>query len=109
MLGDRDAGGGANHRGGRGNVEGAEPVAAGADDVEDFAGRPPSGIERRGNGFVAQRAGERGDFTGRLAFLRQRGQEIGLDRRGNFFIGQLIHGLADLLVRERFRLRRVVG
>jgi hypothetical protein len=36
MLGHGDAGGGAEDGGGRGDVEGAEPVAAGADDVENF-------------------------------------------------------------------------
>jgi hypothetical protein len=53
--------------------------------------------------------GERGNFTGGFAFLRQRGQEAGLDRRRNFFIGQLIHGLADLPVRERVRLGELSG
>ena len=76
-----------------------EPVAAGADDVENFA-RAGFGIQRRRDGFVAQRAGERGDFLRRFAFLRERGQKIGLDRRRNFFVGQLLDGQTDLLVRR---------
>ena len=39
----------------------------------------------------------------RFAFFRQRGQEIGLDRGRNFFVGELFHCLADLLVVERSR------
>ena len=44
------------------------------------------GIERRRDGFFAQRGGERGDFFRRLAFLRQRDEKIRLDLRGNIFI-----------------------
>ena len=102
------AGGGAKKRGGRGNVERAQAVAAGADNVEDFAGAG-FGIERRWNGFVAQRAGESGDFAGGFAFFRQRGQKIGLDHGRNFFVGELFHGLADLLVVERSRGGELLG
>ncbi len=100
MLGDGDSGGGAEDGGGGGNVDGAEAVAAGADDIEDFAGAC-FGVERRGNGFVAERAGERGDFGWRFAFLREGGQEAGLEIRRNGFIGEPVNGLPDLFIVER--------
>jgi len=48
MLGDHHAGAGADDGGGGRDVERAEPVAASADDVEDFP-RAGFGIERRLN------------------------------------------------------------
>jgi len=68
VLGNGYAGRGANQRGGGGDVERAQAVAAGADHIENFAAVPPGGIKRRGNGLVAQRPGERGDFVRGLAF-----------------------------------------
>src|SRR5205823_6603350 len=70
MLGHGHAGGGAKDGGGRGDVDRAEPVAAGADDIEDFA-RTGFGVNRRRDGFAQQFAGKRGDFSGRLDFLRE--------------------------------------
>jgi hypothetical protein len=109
VLGDRNAGGGANQRGGGGNIKCAETVTTGADNIENFAGLPPTGLERRSNGFVTQRTGERSDFTGRLAFLCQRDQKVGFDGRRNLFIGQLLHGVANLFVRKRLRIGQLVS
>jgi len=102
VLGDQHPRRRRQERDGRGDVKGAQAIAAGADNVEDFMSAG-FGIERWGNGFVAQGAGEGGDFAGGFAFFRQRGQEIGLDRGWNFFIGELFHRPADLLVVERSR------
>ena len=77
VLGHGHAGGGAQDGAGGGNVERAQPVAAGANDVEDFP-RAGFGVERRRNGFLAQRGGKRGDFLRRLAFLRERDEKIRL-------------------------------
>ncbi len=44
MLGDGHAGGGTDDGGGRGNVDGAEAVASGADDIENFT---RTGLGRR--------------------------------------------------------------
>jgi hypothetical protein len=103
MLGDGHAGSGANNRSRRGNVDCSKAVAAGADDIQDFAGAGLR-VERRLDGFVAQRAGERGDFFNCLALFCERGQKIGFDIRRNFFIGELLDGLADFLVRQRTRV-----
>ena len=100
VFGHGHAGGGAEDGGGGGNVERAEVVAAGADHVENFP-RAGFGVERRRNGFFAQRGGEGGDFFRRLAFLRQRDEKVRFRRRGNFFIRQLFDGLGDLIVRQR--------
>ena len=100
MLGDRDAGGSAKNGDGGGNVERAQAVATGADDVEDFAGAGFGG-ERWRNGFFAQRGGERGDFHRRLAFQRERDQKFRFGRRRNFFIGQIFDGADHLRHRQR--------
>jgi hypothetical protein len=100
VFGHGHAGGGADQGGGGGNVEGPQPVAAGADHVENFL-RTGRRVERRGDGFIAQGAGEGGDFGGRFAFLRQRGQKIGLERRRHGFIGQRFDSDADLFVGQR--------
>ena len=100
MLGDGDAGSGADDGGGRGDVERAQPVAAGADNVENFAGTG-FGIQRRRDGFVAQGAGKRRDFSGRFAFLSERGQKIRLGFRRDFFVGEPFNRQAALCGVER--------
>ena len=69
VLGHGHAGGGAKDGDGGGNVERAQAVAAGADDVEDFARVAPVLFNRRRDGFFAQRAGEGGDFLRRFALF----------------------------------------
>ena len=96
MLGHGHAGGGAKDGDGGGNVERAQAVAAGADDVEDCAGFTPVIFNRRLDGFVAQGAGEGGDFLRRFALFRERSKEIGLKIGRNFFAGEMFHGLPYL-------------
>lgn len=96
VFGDDDAGGGAEDGGGGGNVEGAQAIAAGADDIEDFPGAS-GGIQREGDGFIVQGADESRDFIGGFAFLGQGAQEIGFEGDGNGFGGEAIDGLPDLV------------
>jgi hypothetical protein len=97
MFGDRHACGRANQRDRGRNVEGVQPIAAGAADIEDFVGGAPLRIDRRQNGFGAQIPGERGDLGDRLPFAGQFRQEIGLELRGDTFSQQLLAGQSDLL------------
>ena len=76
MFGDCYTRRGTDERNGGGYVEGVEPVAAGATDIEDLAGAG-FGIQRRGDGFGAERAGEGGDFGREFRFYGQAGREIG--------------------------------
>ena len=69
VFGHGHTGGGAKDGRRGGDVERAEAVAAGANDVEDFAGFAPVFFNRRLDGFVAERAGEGGDFLRRFAFF----------------------------------------
>ena len=103
MLGDGHAGGGAYNGGGGGNVERAQAVAAGADDVEDFPGARVSASSGGGMDLSRKARANAAISPGVSPFLRERGQKIGFDRRGNFFVGELFNRLADLLVRERMR------
>ena len=103
VLGHGHAGGGAQNGDGGGNVEGAEVVAPGANDIEYLARLAPVFFDGREDGFFAQGGGEGGDFAGRFAFLRERGQKISLDVRRNFFLGKLFNCQPRLLVTERLR------
>jgi len=85
-----------------GDVERAQAVAAGANDIEDFAGAD-GGVERRLDGFGAQGAGERGDFRDRFSFARKLAQKIGLGGGSHRFVHEQLDGFKHLLVRERLR------
>ena len=100
MFGHGDSGrGDDNCHCGR-NVECAEPVAAGAADVEDFA-RARFRVERRVNGPGAQIPGKGGDFADGFSFAREGGEEIGFARHRNLFANEVAHGECDLLVGQR--------
>ena len=96
VLGHGHARGGAQDGDGGGDVERAQAVAAGADDVEDFAGFAPGVFNRRRDGFVAQGAGEVGDFLRRFALFCEGGQEVSLGSGGNFFAGKPFNRLPYL-------------
>ena len=100
VFGDQHSRRRRNERDRRGDIKRAQPVAAGADDVENFPSAN-SRIERRLDGFVAQGAGKRGDFAGGFTFLCQRVEESGFDSGRNFLIGKLFHGEMDLHIVER--------
>ena len=100
MLGHSHAGGSAQNRGGGGNIERAQTVAARADDVENLVGRAPIGFNWWQDGLRQQRGCECGDFLRRLAFAGQRDEEFRLGGRGNHFVRQAGDSLAHLLRRQ---------
>ena len=108
MLGHDHAGGGAQEGDGGGNVERAQAIAAGADHIEDFAAAR-GGVQRWREGFLAQGGGERGDFRRRLAFVRQRHEEIRLHLGRHPFIRQTFDGSARLLRRQGLRGGKLFG
>ena len=97
MFGDHDPGGGADKRNGGGDIESVEPVAAGAADIEDWAGAG-FGVEGRGDGFGAERAGEGGDFRRGLDFKGKLAEKIGFQPGWNRFIGELGNSVGHLFV-----------
>ena len=98
VLGDGDAGGGADEGDGGGDVEGVELVATGPADVEDLHGR--RGLEGEGDRAAAQFEGEAGDLGGGFTLVRERGEEIGLLPDGDVFASEGIDDPGDLVAGE---------
>ena len=107
MLGHRDARRGADQCDGRGDIEGVEPVAARAADIQNFP-RPGFGVERRLDGQGAQLAGEGGDLVRRLNFAGEFAQKIGLKLRRHGLLDQLPDGGGNLFFRKVDRVRKLL-
>ena len=107
VLGHRHPGGGGDEGDGGGNVKCVEPVAACSANVQNLTGAG-FGIQGRGNGFVAQRAGEGGDFRNAFPFARQRCEEFRLDRRGKIRVGQGFHRARHLRVGQRLLVSQLL-
>ena len=111
MLGDRHLATSANQESDRrGYVEGVQAVAAGAADVQYLARARDFGVERRNDGFGAQFAGERGDFSRGLDFSGQRAKKIGALRssRNSLVNEHCVHRFGDLFVAEVDGLRKLL-
>ncbi len=108
VLGDGDARGGAENRGGGGDVERVQSVAAGAAHIEDLAGARGV-IERHGHGHCAQRVGEGGDLLRRLAFAGERAEKIRLYFGRDGFGDKLRHGVAHLIVGQGCAAHELAG
>jgi hypothetical protein len=100
MLGHHHAGSRAKNGGGCGNIKCAQPVAAGADHIQNLS-RSRTRVQRQSNGFIVQCADKRGNFGGRLTFQREGAQEFRLKSDGNRFGGQQFDGHADFFFVQR--------
>jgi hypothetical protein len=91
------ASGGQNEHAGGGDVEKVEPVSAGPTDIQKG---PGEGLERDGNRFCKEAAGERGDFGGGLPFFSEGLEKI--DFFGGWGLGleQGVEGFQGLGVGE---------
>ena len=78
----------------------AQAVAAGSHDVENRL-RPGFSGNRRRDGFLPQRAGEGGNFSGRLALMSQSGQKIGFELHGDGGGDEPVHSEPYLSVVQR--------
>ena len=108
MFGHGHAGGGRDDGDGGRDIEGAEPVPAGAADIQDFAG-PRRGIKRRPDRLLAQFARECRDLFDRFALARERREEVRLGFNGNALINELRDRGAHLRVGQGAALRQPLG
>src|SRR5581483_635340 len=99
MLGHRSACGRGDDRGGGRDVEGASPVAAGADHVDDVV--PP---RVHGEDVLAHRLGAAGDLLRRLALRAQGDQEAADLRWRRLAAHDLAHRRACLRPAQRAAL-----
>ena len=103
MLSHDDARCGADDGAGGGNVECAEAITAGADDVENLILFAPRIFNRRLDRFFAERAGKGGNFFGCFAFLGEAGEKFRLGRRGDGFVRERRDGVPHLFRRQGLR------
>src|SRR6185437_2750004 len=108
VLGDRHARRGADDGHGGGNIEGVQPITAGAAHVENLVRIAPGRVERRLDGFFAQCFREGGDFPDGLAFQSEAAQKIRFQSRGHIFIDDFLNSEARLFVRKMSRCGEIV-
>ena len=100
VLDHRNADAGADDGGHRGNIDGAEPVPSGADDVEGH------GVDRQRDSVVKDRVTKPDDLVHGLAFCTQRDQKTGQLCRSRLPEHDLLHapgrvGNAEVLPRKQ--------